>query len=524
MTKPISFGELDFKIVASMEETRRKPEAETPFRICIMGDFSGRANRGIVDSAFEKQRPIHLDRDNIEDVMDRLGVQINLSVAGKENLPINIRFSELDDFHPNSIFEHLEVFKTLRDTRKRLNDPRTFESAKKEMRLWAGAGTASERSQSASEPPVPKPPPPGQATGSILDQIIGQSDGRLPDEGAMIEPSGWDAFLQKIVGPHLVPGDDPEQEELVAAVDASISGLMETILHHPDFQAIEAAWRALRFLVYRAETDTQLKVYLLDMSKAELADDLISKEDLISTATYKLFVEQAVGTPGGEPWAILVGNYTFDQIPEDVAILGRMVRIARLAGAPFIAGAHPHILGCESLADTPAPDDWKRSVDKEYAEIWQVLRGLPEAVYLGLALPRFLLRLPYGEDTDSVDYFNFEEMSGSPVHENYLWANPCFACALLLAQAFSHYEWDLRPGAIRDIENMPLHVYKDQGESVIKPCAEVVLTERAMEKILELGLIPLLSYKNKDTIRLGRFQSIADPLAQLAGPWDQTAG
>lgn len=523
MTEPISFGELDFKIVASMDETHGKPEPETPFRICILGDFSGRANRGILDpaSALEKRRPIEVDRDSIEDVMEKMGVEVRLSVAGKDHPPVSIRFNELDDFHPEQLFERLELFQALRGTRKRLNDPRTFETAKKEVRSWAGADKTAEPLTPVSDEPAPAPPGSGETVGSLLDQIVGQTEGRQPDVRAVTEQSEWDAYLQRIVGPHLVAGDDPEQEELVAAVDASISGLMEAILHKPDFQAIESAWLSLRFLVYRVETDAKLKVYLLDISKAELAEDLTRSDDLLSTAAYRLFVDQAAGTPGGEPWAVLAGNYTFDQTREDAEILGRMARISRLAGAPFISAAHSHLLGCESLADTQRADDWNRSADSDDLLAWDALKKLPEASYLGLALPRFLLRLPYGEDTDPVDYFDFEEMAAKPVHENYLWGNPSFACALLLAQSFSHYGWDLRPGVVQDIQGLPLHVYKEQGESVVKPCAEVVFTEMAMEKVLEVGLIPLLSFKGQDAIRLARFQSIADPATHLAGRWRQ---
>ncbi len=521
MTKPISFEELDFKTVASMDEKRSKPEPETSFRICIMGDFSGRANRGIAASASgpANLRPIEVDRDNIEDVMEKLGVKVHLSVAGNAGPPVAVRFAELDDFHPEQLYARLEVFQTLRDTRKRLNDLRTFESAKKEVRSWMGEDETSEPSKPVSEQPVPAPASAGKTSGSLLDQIVGEAEGRPLVTEKVTEPSEFDSFMKSIVGPHLVPGRDPEQDELVAAVDASISGLMEKILHHLDYQAVESAWRALRFLVYRMETDALLKVYLLDISRDELAADLSGSDDLQNTGVYRLFVEQAVGTPGGEPWAVLAGNYTFDQSREDVEILGRMAIVARLAGAPFIAGVHDHILGCESLADTPDPDDWKRSVDPEDDRVWNVLRSMPEASYLGLTLPRFLLRLPYGEDTDPVDYFDFEEMSGGFDHEKYLWGNPCFACVLLLAQAFSHNGWDLRPGVVPDIPGLPLHLYKEDGESVTKPCAEVLLTERAMEKILEKGVIPLLSYKNQDSIRVARFQSVASPLTQLSGPW-----
>jgi type VI secretion system protein ImpC len=130
-----------------------------------------------------------------------------------------------------------------------------------------------------------------------------------------------------------------------------------------------------------------------------------------------------------------------------------------------------------------------------------------------------LLRLPYGADTDPTEQFEFEEMPSEPDHNDYMWGNPCFACVYLLGQAFSQYGWNLRPGIIQDIEGLPLYIYKEEGESRIKPCAEVLLTERAAEIILNKGLMPLLCFRNQDKIRLVRFQSIADPLTRLAGRW-----
>lgn len=519
MGKPISFGELDFKIVASMDEARGKPEVGTPFRICMIGDFSGRASSGPASAPVDL-RPIQVDRDNIEAVMEKLGVGVRVPVPGDGGRSIAVQFSEIDDFHPEKLYERLGVFQTLRDTRKRLNDPRTFEAARKEVQSWGRTIETPEASKPVSAPPVAGPESSEKESASLLDQIVGEAEERPMDRSRVSAPSEWDAFMKNIVGPHLVPGDDPEQGALVATVDASISGLMGAVLHDPGVQALEAAWRALRFLVYRTETDALLKVYLLDMTKAELAEDLSRSDHLERTAIYRLFVEQAVGTPGGEPWAVLAGNYTFDQMREDAEILGPMARIARLAGAPFIAAAHAHILGCDSLAETPDPHDRAPTVDGEDARAWTALRGLPEASYLGLAVPRFLLRLPYGEDSDPVSYFDFEEIAGVPGHDNYLWGNPCFACALLLAQAFTRHGWDLRPGVISEIPGLPLHLYKEDGEFVTKPCAEVLFTERALEKILDLGVMLFLSYKNQDIVRLARFHSLADPLTQLAGPWE----
>ncbi|MEA3547808.1 MAG: type VI secretion system contractile sheath large subunit, partial [Thermodesulfobacteriota bacterium] len=485
-----------------MKKSTVVPGQEITFRILILGDFSGRANRNVFDvEDLSDRRPLSVDRDNLDEVLSRLGVEIHLSIAGNDSPPALIRFAELEDFHPDRIFERVEVFQALRDIRKKLDDPRTFASAADRVRSWTGADTVPESSEPPSEQQTPQPEISGLTTDSLLDQMLEQADNRPPETKALLDSSGWSAFLRRIVKPHLVPAEDPQQAELVASVDVATANLMRTILHHPDFQAVEAAWRAVHFLVSRLETDAELKLYLIDISKAELAADLCEAEDLRSTGIYRLLVEQTVETPGGKPWAVLAGNYTFDQTREDAELLGRMAKIARQAGAPFISAASTHLLGCKSLAETPDPDDWHEKPDTEDSQAWEELRRIPEALYLGLALPRFLLRLPYGEDTDPVEQFDFEEMPPVPDHDDYLWGNPAFACVYLWARAFSGYGWNLRPGVIRDIEGLPLHIYKEHGESKVKPCAEVVFTERAAKRILDCGIMPLLSFKDQDTIR-----------------------
>jgi len=293
---------------------------------------------------------------------------------------------------------------------------------------------------------------------------------------------------------------------------------MRTILHHRDFQALEAGWRALHLLVQRLETGTELQLYLLDVSRDELGADLERARDLSATGTYQVLVERTVGTPGGRPWAVLVGNYTFDRTVRDVAFLSRMAKIARAARAPFLAASSPHVLGCRSLAETPDPANWQPPSAGE-AELWNALRELAEASYLGLALPRFLLRLPYGKATEPLEEFPFEELPDGSPHEDSLWGNPAFACACLLGWAFTAHGWELRPGVFQEIDGLPLHVYQEHGESRAKPCAEALLTFRAAEIILDTGLMPLLSIRGRDAVRLGRFQSLRSPAARLEGRW-----
>lgn len=517
MFKPPSFGELETEV--TMEVARGVPEADTPFRVVILGDFTGRVNRRLFDcgSSLARLRPIEVDRDNFDQVLAKLGVKLNLTLAGEGQLGINIEFNCLDDFHPDRIVERVELFQALRETRKRLFDHSAFATAAAEVRAWAGMDI---EPQPGGLAPQQSPPPrerPSLTGSGLLEQMLQETQSR-----AQMAPEPRDeqlqSFLREVVKPHLVPGEEPDRQALVACVDDAMSKLMCAVLHHPDFQAIESVWRALYFLASRLETGTDLKLYLLDVSKPELAADLASPDDLRSTAIYKVLVEETVETPGGEPWAAVAGNYSFEPGREDAEVLGRIAKVARRAGAAFFSEASPRVLGCESLAATPDPHDWRPS-DSEDGEAWEALRRLPEASYLGLALPRFLLRLPYGAATDPVEQFDFEETGDGSGHQSYLWGNPAFACAYLLAQAFSRDGWGLRAGAFQEIDGLPMHVYGEDGESKIKPCAEVLLTERAAETILENGLMPLLSFKGRDTIRVARFQSLAKPLTRLAGRW-----
>jgi type VI secretion system protein ImpC len=293
---------------------------------------------------------------------------------------------------------------------------------------------------------------------------------------------------------------------------------MRSILHDRNFQEVEASWRGLHFLVRGVDTGPELKLYLIDVSKPELEADLSSAEEVRACGLYKLLVDQSVGQPGSDPWALLCGNYTFDNTQEDLKTLTSLSEIAQAAGAPFIAAGDPRIVGCDSAIDLPAIEELAR-VDSEKENAWAAFRGLPATSFLGLAMPRFLLRLPYGESTDSTEEFAFEEFGESTNHDSYLWGNPAFACTCLLARSFNHYGWSLRPGTILDIEGLPLHVYEEEGESRIKPCAEALLTISTAEAILEQGIMPLLSYSGSDAVRLARFQSVAQPPTGLNGRW-----
>ncbi|HVF89630.1 MAG TPA: type VI secretion system contractile sheath large subunit [Blastocatellia bacterium] len=521
MFKQPSFGEME----VTLEEPSHAADPDDPFRVAILGDFSGRANREPArpGAVLARRAPVEIDRDNFDGVMSRLGVALNIPVPSSDGSLLALRFDELEDFHPDSLLERVSLFQALRQKRKELKDPATFAAAASEIRAWGEAAIDGARDPQATEPARPDPAEGsasgGASGGCLLDRIVQGAQGESPG-AARPEPfDDLQSLLRRVVKPYLVLGDEGEQKKLIARIDEAIGNVMRVILHDPDFQALEASWRALYFLARRLETGSDLKLFLLDISKSELAADLASSDDLRKSGLYGLLVEQTVETPGAEPWSLVVGDYRFGPDREDAETLGRIAKIARQAGAPFVSAASPRLCGWDSLADSPDPRDATPSPETDDARAWSDLRRLGESEYLGLALPRFLLRLPYGAETEPAARFDFEEMTGAPAHEEYLWGNPAYACAYLLARSFAEYGGDFRPGVIRDIEDLPLHLYEKDGQSEAKPCAEALLTERASEAIMERGIMPLVWLKDRDVARLLRFQSISDPPSPLAGRW-----
>ena len=497
-------SESSFEAKITLERERGGVIEEPPFRILVLGDWTAYGEK----KPLADRRPIEIDRDNFDDVLSRFAPKLT-DLDGQQ-----LTFRSLDDFHPDRIFEQLPTFTRLRDLRRSLLSTDEFDRAAGEVRSWfkvdepASAPVANPIAESV-EPP----------SDNLLDAILSGSSAAASAVRKPGTSSDVADLVKDLVRPHLVSVDETEQSALLAAVDAATSDLMRRILHDHRFQAVEAAWRGLYLLVRRAETSTELKVYLYDISHDGLANDLKSVSDLSESSLYRILVADAIETPGAEPWAAVAGNYAFLPNKDDIAALMRIAKICAAAGAPFISHMRPDVIGVSSLAQHTDASEWDLSVDDEAGKLWAVLRGIPEAGYLGMTIPRFLSRLPYGSETEPLETFHFEEIADTPQHDKYLWSNNCFIAALLLAQSFSAYGWQMDRRFIQDIERLPMHMYEAGGETIYQPCAEVLLTQNACEKLMDHGLMPLVSYKNTDHAKLARFQSIADPITGLRGRW-----
>jgi type VI secretion system protein ImpC len=465
--------------------------SDHPFRIALVGNFSGRRTRPV---------PIEIDPDNFEEVMDRLGVAVELPAG-------TVPFRELDDFHPDHLYRHLPLFQSLQAAREEIARAKTV--------------------QVQPSPPPPAPPrperPPVSSSVSLLDQIVEVSepvsapavsarDEKARDEKARHEKAhdeqAWSDAIRKIGAAHAIPAADPRREELIAQIDRAAAEQMRAILHWPAFQSLEAAWRSLFLLFRHVETGVDLKIYLIDLTQDELFQDAASLA--------RLFTDLPVGE---DPWSLIVGLYTFSPRERDCQVLANLAAIARRAGAPFLSAIDARLFGCESIAATPDPDDWKRPLNDHDKRAWQQLRGSPDADWLGLAMPRFLLRLPYGKKTSPIESFAFEEMPDGPDHDAYLWGNPAVACACLLGQAFNLDGWDFRPGSVTRMVGLPIHTDPVREPT---PPAEIWMSDRLAAAILDQGVMPLASIKHTDAAQLLRFQSIAGRVGEpraLAGPW-----
>lgn len=499
---------------ATLEEESSAPREETSFRLLLAGDWGNRENRNDLSGRF----PVEIDRDNFDEVLRSFGIELSLDLQGGEKDFVRLRFEELEDFHPDGIYRQVPLFADLRETRARLVNPQTFRRTAEKLRMFEDdkANKALKQDDNRfSSVEMPQPD-----SGDLLEQILSQAGADpVQKQNSSAGKSELDNLISRLVKSYLVEIDEAEQTKLIEAVDDATGQLMRTILHHPQFKTLEAAWRAAFLLVTRIETSSNLKIYLFDASKEELAADLKSVDDLSESAFYKLLNEKYFDSTDEKNWAIVCGNYAFKPNVDDAAMLMRIAKIAQTAETAFIAQASPEILGIEALPSVLESGDLKLSENTSEEKLWTALRALPEASYIGLTFPRFLGRIPYGSKSNPAESFAFEEIT-TPGGDEYLWTNSSFACALLPAQTFASYEWEIGENLRREINDLPLYIYREAGETLIKPVTETVIRVDAAEKIIEQGLMPFITFRDSDTIRLARFQSIASPPSVLKGKWN----
>jgi type VI secretion system protein ImpC len=323
---------------------------------------------------------------------------------------------------------------------------------------------------------------------------------------------------QALASAKLISNDVVETiNAMVAEIDRKMSQQINQIMHTPEFQALESAWRGLHYLVTNSETDDQLKIRVMNVSKKELHKTLKRYKGAAwdQSPLFKKLYEEEFGTLGGEPFACLVGDYYFDHGPMDVELLGEMMKIAAAAHAPFISAAAPTVFGMESWQELANPRDLTKIFSvPEYAG-WRSLRDSDDARYLGLCMPRFLARRPYGAKTNPVEDFNFEEDAATPDTKNYTWANAAYAMATNINRSFKLYGWCSRIRGIESggsVEGLPTHTFPtDDGGVDLKCPTEIAISDRREAELAKNGFMPLIYKKNSDFAAFIGAQSLQKP-------------
>lgn len=458
-----------------------RPASDTPFRILLLGDLSGRRNRGAARGSLAGVRTFEALVEDIDNLPGKVGAALQFD-------SLVLKVSNLDDLHPDSLQRFV---------------PEDF--------LAASAAPA--RSDAPREPsPEPVRPPLPAEGGDLLGAILG--GGELPPP----PPKKKDALraaIDEMVAPHLVKPPDAGTVAAAAARARAMATGVKGVLEHPDFREMEGNFLTVFRLLRRLATGVELQVHLLDATKDEVAGDLSAG----GREMMRLLREETTGTPGAPPWAVVAAMWPLEATEEDLDLAYGLAQAAKAGGAPLLVDGPVLLAGCDSLA-TADPREWKGELPRAVQDAWAALRGSPVAAWIGMTAPRVLMRPPYGPGGLSTEVENLRE-AGERFHPaDYVWGSGAAFCAGLLGESFERDGWELHPESVLGADGMPVHVQGRGADAVAAPSTEGWINERAAENMLDCGLMPLVTVRNRDVVRLVRWQSIAHPAQRLRGRWE----
>ncbi|NVN91507.1 MAG: type VI secretion system contractile sheath large subunit [Desulfuromonadales bacterium] len=350
---------------------------------------------------------------------------------------------------------------------------------------------------------------------SLLDEIIQATRLKPADEAYSITRRGVEALISQL----LEPGHESDRvskaglDDMIAEIDRKLSLQMDEILHHSEYKKLESAWRSLDFLVERTDFRENVKIEILHVTKDELLEDFEDAPEVVKSGLYKTVYTAEYGQFGGKPYGVLIGNYEFDAGPQDIRLLQHTAAVAAMSHTPFIAAASANFFGVDDYTTLPNLKDIKSIMEGPQYTKWQWFRDTEDARYVGLTLPRFLLRLPYGPETKPVKSFNYQE-SVSDTHDNYSWGNAAFAFVSRVGDSFSKYRWCaniIGPQGGGAVEDLPLHQYEAMGAIQTKIPTEVLISERREFELAEEGFIALTMRKGSDNAAFFSANSIQKP-------------
>ena len=337
---------------------------------------------------------------------------------------------------------------------------------------------------------------------SLLETLLNEAVGVSSDAEQLQETqAGLTALLSEIVKneSQTEKVDRTLIDTFIADIDAKMNKQMDEIIHNEDFQALESAWRGLKFTVDRTEFRENIRINLLNVSKADLLDDFEDAAELSESGLYKQVYTAEYGQFGGEPIGSIIGNYEFSQSTPDIKLLQDIAGVCAVSHSPFIASASPKMFGVNSIEEISAIKDFDALFEQKSYTKWNALRESEDARYIGLTMPKFLLRAPYDPTENPIKSFNYRESATE--HNDYSWANTSYAFATRLTDSFAKYRWCpniIGPTSGGSVEDLPIHHFESLGDLETKIPTEVLISDRKEYELSENGFIPLTYRKGSD--------------------------
>ncbi|WP_454724753.1 MULTISPECIES: type VI secretion system contractile sheath large subunit [Cupriavidus] len=364
-------------------------------------------------------------------------------------------------------------------------------------------------------------------TQGLLDQIMAQTRIEPSHEGYAVAERGVAAFIAE-----MLKSQDREQpvnkqlvDKMIAEIDRKLGAQMDAILHQKPLQELESAWRGLKVLVDRTDFRENIKIEILHVTKEEMLDDFEAAGDITRSGLYKHVYTAGYGQFGGEPVACVVSNYTFGPSAPDIKLLGYTAAVGAMAHAPFLGAAGPEFLNLNSFQELPNLKEVRDIFEGPRFAKWRGLRESEDSRYLGLSMPRFLLRQPYDPLEHPARSFSYREtIDGS--HDNYLWGNTSFLLASRITESFAKYRWCpniIGPQSGGAVDDLPVHLYESLGQLQAKIPTEVLVSDRREFELAEEGFIPLTMRKDSDNAAFFSANSVQKPKLFARTPEGQEA-
>lgn len=498
------------QIEYALEMYGAEKHTSVPFVVGVFADLAGSSREKL--PTLEDRRFVEIDIDNFDARMRQIEPRVTFSIpspdSADEHLPIDITFHSTDDFSPAAIARKVPALSDLLHQRTLLASLQTFVDGKAgaERIIDRIADEESFRSSIVSLDPVSASEHEGPLSIEDFTALL-QKEFKPRSDRAQEQVEEAVRLLAARVQKESDAGGEGSPdliERIIDEIDGMLSKQLDMVLHHPDLRQLEGAWRGLHFLVANTESDEQLKIRFICLSKKEFGRTIKRYKGVAwqHSPIFKKIYDENYGQFGGEPFGCLIGDYAFDHSPPDVEILRGMSMISAAAHAPFIAAVAPSVMHLDSWQEIANPRDLSKIFQTPEYAAWRSLRESDDSKFIALTMPRFLGRLPYGDETDPVEEFSYQESHSGGTLGTYVWCNSAYAMGTNITRAFKQYGWCARIRGIDGgglVEGLPAMTFPSVDGSVdFRSPTEVAITDRWEAELANKGIMTLLHRPGSD--------------------------